>query len=536
MDSKDDKNKPTAAQEIPDKDKMPADNQANDVEKKASTTAAEKTEDKATDTEVDKKADNGTATDGANVAVVASTDVANIADEKPAKDKLAEEKSVEGKPVVDKPIEGTDKTSSVESSLPSAANKAETTPAADSSPTDSSPAEKTPAATEAVKAESAKEPAKTDPIKPVKNEPPIKETPKKEPAKKEPAATKQKQGGGLLKLIVVIILLGGIGLGGYWLYLQEGKSSSLAQTMEQQQSAIESLERKLDEEKQQRQRQQVEREQLLADLHSRVNSQSKRLRELSTTTRDDWLLAEAEYLMRLANQRLLTERNTKNATALLETADQILRDLDDVDLFPVRKTLASDITALRMASDIDREGLYLRLNAISEAVADLPLLLVNPAGEREAVTDVADPAEATGWRDTLIASMKNFGHQLTSLVRVQRREGGVEPLPSLEEEQYIRHNLLLMLEQAQLALLREEPEVYRTSLVKAQNWITEYFGLNAQSAILVEQLEAASTEPVVQVLPDVSASLEGLRVFIDSWHKRYSVEAEKTSEQAETAQ
>ena len=40
-------------------------------------------------------------------------------------------------------------------------------------------------------------------------------------------------------------------------------------------------------------------------LPQRLDSHNKRLLSLSSTSREDWLLAEAEYLLRLANQRLL---------------------------------------------------------------------------------------------------------------------------------------------------------------------------------------------------------------------------------------
>src|SRR5690606_37845313 len=80
----------------------------------------------------------------------------------------------------------------------------------------------------------------------------------------------------------------------------------------------------------------------LAEVQLQLSHQAQRLRALSETTREDWLLAEAEYLLRLASQRILTERQTSNAITLMETADGILRDLDDSDLFAVRKALAAD--------------------------------------------------------------------------------------------------------------------------------------------------------------------------------------------------
>jgi len=62
----------------------------------------------------------------------------------------------------------------------------------------------------------------------------------------------------------------------------------------------------------------------LSTIQLRLNNQGKRLAELGTTTRSDWLLAEAAYLARLANQRLQTERSTKNPLALLENVTLFL--------------------------------------------------------------------------------------------------------------------------------------------------------------------------------------------------------------------
>src|SRR5690606_5363670 len=75
----------------------------------------------------------------------------------------------------------------------------------------------------------------------------------------------------------------------------------------------------------------------VSESQLRLNNHQERLQALSTTTREDWLLAEAEYLLRLANQRILTERQTANALSLMVTADDILKEIDDPDLFVVRK-------------------------------------------------------------------------------------------------------------------------------------------------------------------------------------------------------
>ena len=175
-------------------------------------------------------------------------------------------------------------------------------------------------------------------------------------------------------MLLIILLLAALAMGGYWMYTQRDQGDELLQLINRQQQTVTALEAMLREERMQRVKQSAVLEETTNHLQLRLNSQSNRLRELSTTTRNDWLLAEAEYLMRLANQRLVTERSTKNPVALLNTADEILRDLDEVDLFPVRKSLAEDITVLQMVVDVDREGLFLRLGALSDQLVKLPLL------------------------------------------------------------------------------------------------------------------------------------------------------------------
>src|SRR5690606_12456260 len=99
--------------------------------------------------------------------------------------------------------------------------------------------------------------------------------------------------------------------------------------------------------------------------------------------------------------RILTERQTANAAALLESADAILRDFDDPALFPVRKALADDITRLRMVEPVDRDGIYLRLGALVDAVDQLKSLLPEPPEAPPSAA--APPAGSLSWHQSLVA-------------------------------------------------------------------------------------------------------------------------------------
>lgn len=392
-----------------------------------------------------------------------------------------------------------------------------------------------------------------------KSESSIKEVPVEEKVKKEASGSKepetekpeQKQSeknahvqkkssgsGSLVKAILVLLLLlllAAAGWAGWWFYQlqqQEPVVNTVQQNLESQQQDIKRLEQRLDDERAERQNQQQSQaalNQSISDIQLSINSHARRLRELSTTSRSDWLLAEAEYLIRLANQRLITERNTKNATSLLVTADGILRDLDEVDLLPVRKALAKSITALRSTQMVDREGLYLQLSALSEQLVNLPLMApeldeeVSVDVETE-VTEAKNGSISEEWRERLFQSFNSALESASDLIRVRRRDAPLEPLPSVEEDQQLRHNLAILLEQAQMALLREEQAIYQVSLEKAQAWLNNYFELNESAIPLVEQLALLEQENVVQQLPDISEGLEVLRDYIDSWHKRHTVQ------------
>lgn len=380
-----------------------------------------------------------------------------------------------------------------------------------------------------------------------------KEPEKKVTEKKESVPKKPSGSSSLVKAIFVLLLLlllaiaGGAGWWFYQMQQQEPAVHSVQQSLEIQQQEIKNLQQRLDgqrEDSQGQQQSQVALNQSVSDIQLTINSHARRLRELSTTSRNDWLLAEAEYLIRLANQRLITERNTKNATSLLLTADGILRDLDEVDLLPVRKALAKSITALRSTSMIDREGLYLQLDALSEQLVNIPLMAPELGEEVSSTESSVEPEHddlvsnektdesaegwseewVIGWGETVSQSFNSALESAGDLIRVRRRDAPLEPLPSEQEDQRLRHNLAILLEQAQMALLREEQVIYQASLEKAQVWLNGYFELNESAIPLVEQLALLEQENIVQQLPDISEGLEVLRDYIDSWHKRHTVQ------------
>lgn len=288
------------------------------------------------------------------------------------------------------------------------------------------------------------------------------------------------------------------------------------------QDAIDSIQQqaRLDQERQLLESQQLQ--QAVTDLQLRSNTQGRRLAELGSTTRTDWLLAEAVYLTRLANQRLQTERSTANSMALLSNVDLILQELDDPDLTPARSALAKDITALRLAGEVDVEGIYLELSSLIYSIDQLSILSL-PAQPQAGEQFSAQNAEASLSPQSVLAG---FSQKVAQLIRVRLRSQPIEPMLQPEEATLVRHNIRLMLEQAQSALLREQQVIYSQSISKAQSWLAQHFQLNPSAQVLSGRLSELAKAQVVQQLPEINTSLEAIETAVVMRQSRLVDEAQ----------
>ncbi|MDE2088875.1 MAG: uroporphyrinogen-III C-methyltransferase [Gammaproteobacteria bacterium] len=237
------------------------------------------------------------------------------------------------------------------------------------------------------------------------------------------------------------------------------------------------------------------------------------LNRLAGTGRHGWLLAEAKYLLNVANQRLLLERDVPTAIAALSTADRRLRATGDPGLLPVRKKIAAEIEALKAVPQPDVTGMALRLEALASRVDALPLASAQPRA-------VAAPADGQGagaspphgWRQALEAVWSG----LRRLVVVRHTNHPPAPMLAPSQQYFLYQNLILKLETARLALLNGDAPVFRDSLSTAGRWIGTYFDTrDAAVAGALKQLQQMAAVNIHPALPDISASLRLLRQRIN---------------------
>lgn len=222
----------------------------------------------------------------------------------------------------------------------------------------------------------------------------------------------------------------------------------------------------------------------------------KQLLQLQSRRPNDWLLAEADYLVRMAGRKLWLEHDATAAQMLLSEADNRLRDLNDPSLLPLRQALAKDIAGLKELPQLDSEGLVLRLGALIDNVDQLTLLGLN-ANQNTPSTPVGAPSEdLADWRSNLGKSWHAF---TDSFITIRRRDGQVEALLSPQQEWYLKENLKTRFLQAQLAIYREQQAVYEDNLTKADKWIEQYYDPNDATTQYMHSEIARLLEQAVSV-------------------------------------
>lgn len=326
---------------------------------------------------------------------------------------------------------------------------------------------------------------------------------------------------GKTAVVLALIALLAVPALGYWSYLelqalrekQTAASTQLADEIASKNSALRNQVNKLEDELARLDDEREAQNLLLERTQTRLSDAIKQVEAGRSTSEADWRLAEAQYLLRLANQRVLMEQRPEGALTLLRSADKVLADLDDVSLYSLRQALAQDIAKLEAVPKLDVEGTYLRLAALIEQSRELPTLSLEqqrqlPDMLKEITPDAVDETLQQDIQSALGRAMSS----LESLVVIQQHDRAVEPLLSPEQGHYLRQNLQLLLEQAQLALLRQQQVIYETSLSRSIELIGRYFdAANSATQALSQALEQLNRLQVAPKMPNINGSLDKLQ-------------------------
>lgn len=229
--------------------------------------------------------------------------------------------------------------------------------------------------------------------------------------------------------------------------------------------------------------------------------------QMSTNSATDraWKVLEAQYLLGIANQKLRLEGDVVTAISQLEIADQALVDSASSSVFAVRQAIASDLQELRNIEVLDREGIYLRLDNLLAEMENIDLLnSMRTEFENRRNTESQTLQLGSDATNFLDSSFEFLG----SIFVWREWEETPEAMLAPGQDDLIKQNLRLMLEQAQLALLMRDNSLYQQAMAKSQAWLQRYAITDSvRGQALTTELDQLREIDIDPLLPALSQSL-----------------------------
>ena len=197
------------------------------------------------------------------------------------------------------------------------------------------------------------------------------------------------------------------------------------------------------------------------------------------------LLANVNQLIQLAQYNLVYFHDADNALSALTLADQQLSTIisPDIRLEHLHQLLTQYLTNLKALPHVDLTTILAQLQALKLQITQLPLLPIPNSSTPPKPEVVNSNPQENKWLHALKNSFDNF----RQLIIIRRLNKPIEPLLPETERQYLQHNLLLLLQQAQWALIHHEPTIYQSSLQEIQENLKDHFATNSPSTQTVLQ-------------------------------------------------
>ncbi|EHD8282921.1 uroporphyrinogen-III C-methyltransferase [Salmonella enterica subsp. enterica serovar 4,5,12:b:-] len=320
---------------------------------------------------------------------------------------------------------------------------------------------------------------------------------------------KSKNGAALVlsAVAIAIALAAGIGLyswGKQQATAQTETSDALATQLTALQKAQESQKAELEGiiKKQAAQLDDANRQQ--AALAKQLDEVQQKVATISGSDAKTWLLAQADFLVKLAGRKLWSDQDVTTAAALLKSADASLADMNDPSLITARRAITDDIASLSSVAQIDYDGIILKLNQLSNQIDNLRLADNDTDGSPMDSDSSELSSSLSEWRVNLQKSWQNF---MDSFITIRRRDDTAVPLLAPNQDVYLRENIRSRLLVAAQAVPRHQEETYRQALDNVSTWVRAYYDTDdAATKAFLEEVDKLSQQNITMDLPETLGS------------------------------
>lgn len=243
----------------------------------------------------------------------------------------------------------------------------------------------------------------------------------------------------------------------------------------------------------------------LGDLPARLEQVEQTLAAvpgINPRSRNEWLIAEAMYFMRIANAQASLAGNAEVAASALQLADEKLRDSGDPAFDPVRAKLSDEIAALEALPAVDRAGIAFRLQSLAAQANEWPFRELAPDSFS---SGTEQPAAELGPWDRLVATLMSV---VDGIISIKESDTPTVAQLGSAERALVLESIKAELQVARLAFIGGNSELYVQSLERVAQQIETY--LDTDAAVIVAATKALAELRAVEMpgeLPDISGSM-----------------------------
>ncbi|VAX76965.1 Putative uroporphyrinogen-III C-methyltransferase [Serratia symbiotica] len=237
-----------------------------------------------------------------------------------------------------------------------------------------------------------------------------------------------------------------------------------------------------------------------ARLVLQLNELQEQVAILSGSDSKICLLAQVDFLVKMATQKLSSDQDVTTTVTLLNNADTCLADINDPSLVKLRRAIFEDINTLSNLTHVNFDDISLRVKELSNQVDKLDRMGNQP---KEALMDQDKYVVSRSigeWKQNLRKSWHNF---IAGFITFRRHNATFEFLLSENQDIFLRENIRFRLLLVAQAIPRHQNDVYQQSLGIISTWVRAYFNTTAPDVqAFLEEVGKLSDQSIAMDLPN----------------------------------
>lgn len=244
---------------------------------------------------------------------------------------------------------------------------------------------------------------------------------------------------------------------------------------------------------------------LLENSNEHQQRSLNELRNLTKASKSRWIYAETAYLVQNAIYQIKLD-HVEEANSLLNDAFEAISSVPDAgpSVNAIKGQISQAIMMLKSARTVDEAGMVAKINQLRQKVDNLSLAF-------PAQLTVATKNASAKQSEEIKTALKESWQEFKQMIVIRYHEKPTEPLVPPNQAIYVKQNLQLQLEQANLAVFYHNPTLYRLSLQKVHEWVEQFFDPKSKlTQDFLAQVDVLSKMNVVATIPDVEGILNGI--------------------------